>query len=339
MTMTRRTLAAGLMLGTAGLAAGCRPRPPEAVTVYCSLDEPYSSPILAAFERETGIRARPVYDTEANKSRGLAQRVLAERGRPLADVFWSSEVLQMLSLREAGVLQAYRSPVAAGIPPRFRDPDGFWTGFAARFRALAVAPDADPPPAGLLELAEPRWRGRVVMAQPLFGTTTTEVAALFQVLGSRRAQAFYRALKANGLRLVDGNSAAAEQVARGDAAVGLTDTDDIYSRLDRGRALRVIFPDQAAFGALLIPNTVALVAGGPRPDLGRRVIDYLLRPETELALAALPSRQLPLHQGLSDRVPARVRPLARVRPMRVDYPRLREQLPTVEAFLRETMLE
>lgn len=337
--LSRRQLLAAAALGTAGLA-GCRgPAPAErAVTVYTSLDEPYARPILEAFTRETGVQARPVYDTEANKSRGLGQRILSERNRPQADVFWSSEVLQTLALRDEGVLEPYRSPSAEGIPEQYRDPDGYWTGFAGRFRVLAVRPGLKDPPRSLLDLAEPRWHKQVAMAQPLFGTTTTEVAALFQALGEAPARRYYQARQANETLLVDGNSVAAELVARGDVLVGQTDTDDAYSRLDEGRRLEVLFPDQEGFGSLLIPNTAALVRGGPNLEGGRRFLDYLLRPETELALAALPTRQLPLHPGLESRLPENVKPLAELKQMEVDYRGLRARREAVDEFLRETFL-
>ena len=335
--ITRRTVIAGLVPVA---LAGCRKgsSPDAGVTVYTSLDEPYARPVLEAFTRETRIEVRPVYDTEANKSRGLAQRILAERGRPQADVFWSSEVLQTLGLREEGVLEPYRSPAAEGIPERCRDPDGYWTGFAARFRVLVHRPGLENPPQSLLDLVEPRWRKEVAMAQPLFGTTTTEVAALFQVLGDAQARDYYRQRKANETRIVDGNSVAAELVARGDVAVAQTDTDDAFSRKDAGKKLEVIYPDQDGFGALLIPNTAGLVRGAPNPEAGRRFLDYLLRPETELLLAGLPSRQLPLHDGMKDRLPDRVQAQAAVKQMAVDYRRLPEERSAVDRFLREVFL-
>lgn len=322
---------------------GCRPRP-AAVVLYVSLDEPYARPVIEAFTRETGVPVRPLYDTEANKSRGLAQRILAEKERPRADVFWSSEVMQTLMLRSAGGLEVYRSPAAEGIPARYRDPEGYWTGFAARFRVLVYhnrkgSPAyVAAPPQSLLELAEPRWKDQVAMANPLFGTTTTEAGALFQVLGAERAREYYRARRENGTRVVDGNSVAAELVARGELSVGQTDTDDAYSRIDQGLPLGIVFPDQKGKGALLIPNTAALVKGGPQPELGKRFLDFLLSPETEEILARLPSRQLPLHAGLRERLPEAVRPLAKVRAMEVDYNRLREDAPAVDEFLRETYL-
>jgi iron(III) transport system substrate-binding protein len=333
---SRRTV---LLAGASALLAGCRPPAGPAVVIYTSLDEPYARPVLDAFQRETGVTVRPVYDTEANKSRGLAQRILAERSRPRADVFWSSEILQMLSLRKESALAPYRSPSAEGIPEEFRDREGHWTGFAARFRVLVHNTErAGEPPRSLLDLAHPRWRNETAMANPLFGTTTTEVAALFQVLGAERARDYYRRRKANGTRIVDGNSVAAEETARGNVRVAQTDTDDAYIRADAGAPLGIVFPDQDDMGALLIPNTAALVQGGPNPDQGERFLDYLLRPETELMLAALPSRQLPLHKSAQDRIPSNVRPQSAVRPMKLDYNALTDQYREVDAFLREVFL-
>jgi len=305
------------------------------VVVYTSVDPPYAQPIVAAFEQQTGIRVVLLTDTEADKSLGLANRLRAERTRPRADVFWSSEVVRMAQLAREGVLAPYESPDRRAYPAYARDPHGLWTGFAARARVIAFRAGEAPPPRDFLDLAQPALRGRVAMANPRFGTTATEAAALFQVWGEARAGAFYRALRDYGVQVVDGNSAAAEAVARGRARFGLTDTDDVYSRIDRGIALDLAFPRHGPEGTLLIPNTVGLVAGAPHADAGRRFIDFLLAPETELRLAALPSRQLPLHPEARRQAPERVRPLLAVTPLPVDYQRLAEGMEAVDRFLRE----
>ena len=63
------------------LMCGCRSSSaPEAAStpssremlVYTSLDRPYAEPVMREFERETGLRVKDVYDTEATKSLGLA---------------------------------------------------------------------------------------------------------------------------------------------------------------------------------------------------------------------------------------------------------------------------
>lgn len=329
-----------LMAGTAASLSGCGQKPRRGtVTVYCSLDEPYARPIFAAFTRESGIKVLPVFDTEATKSRGLAQRILAEKNAPLADVFWSSEVLQTVLLAQRKALRPY-TPLKATYPKEYVDPEARWTGFAGRFRVFAIHRGTLRPPASLLDLVRPEWKGRLAMADPLFGTTTTEAAALFQVLGAEKARAFYRRLRDNRIRTVDGNSVAAEMAGTGEVSVAMTDTDDAYLRQDAGQALEVLFPNQDPSdepnGALLIPNTAGLVEGAPHSHAGMHFLDFLLRPESELMLAGLPSRQLPLHPDARSRLPAAVRPLAKVKTIPVAYHRLAEDYDGINAFLRET---
>jgi len=308
------------------------------VVVYTSLDRPYAEPVLREFERQSGLRVRDVYDTEATKSLGLATRVASERGRPRADVFWSSEVIRVIGLQEQGLLAAYRSPNAEGIPMRFKDADGFWTGFAARARVIVYNTKfVRQPPRSRFDFEKPEWRGAVAMANPLFGTTATEAAALFELLGPEKARAHFRALAANGLRIVNGNSVAADWTARGEVRAALTDTDDALTRMRGGAHLAMVYPDQEsgdgdALGTLVIPNTVALVRDGPNAENGRRLIDHLLSPAVEAALATGDARQMPLRSGVetSSDTPR----LAQLRAFDVDFARVAKQSGTVDAFLK-----
>src|SRR5512145_3253182 len=91
------------------------------VTVYVSTDRVFSEPVLREYERRTGVRVNAVYDTEETKSTGLANRLIAEKPRPQADVFWSNEPVRTLVLKSRGVLGPYRSPSAEGIPSALVD--------------------------------------------------------------------------------------------------------------------------------------------------------------------------------------------------------------------------
>jgi ABC-type thiamine transport system substrate-binding protein len=78
--------------------AGCRSSTPQqdagrAVTVYVSTDRVFSEPILREYEKQSCVTVNAVYDTEETKSTGLANRLLAEKARPQADVFWSNSPL------------------------------------------------------------------------------------------------------------------------------------------------------------------------------------------------------------------------------------------------------
>src|SRR5512138_3700568 len=122
----------------AALAVGCEsPRSSREVTAYVSADRPFSEPVMREYERRSGVRVNVVYDTEETKSTGLANRLLAEKARPQADVFWSNEPVRTLTLKARMVLARYESPAARGIAATFKDPEAYWTGFSARLRVIA----------------------------------------------------------------------------------------------------------------------------------------------------------------------------------------------------------
>ncbi|MCA1602757.1 MAG: hypothetical protein LC776_14355 [Acidobacteria bacterium] len=66
------------------------------------------------------MKVNAVYDTEETKSTGLANRLLAEKNNPQADVFWSNEPVRTLALKNRGVLAPYKSSSAVGIPDVFK---------------------------------------------------------------------------------------------------------------------------------------------------------------------------------------------------------------------------
>jgi len=240
------------------------------VVIYAAQDQVYAEPILKDFEKETGVRVRAIYDSEAVKTVGLANRLLAEQDHPRCDVFWGNEELRTRQLAARGV---------------FRQING-WAAFGFRSRRIAMAVGATnlPPPKSLLELTNEIHRGRVALAYPLFGTTATHLLALRQHWGESNWSTWCRALAANKPFIVDGNSMAAKFVARGEALFALTDSDDIAAENRDGPRLTAL-PLTAE--ALLIPNTVAVIRNSPHSDPAQRLFEFLQRPEVVARLVAV----------------------------------------------------
>ena len=94
----------------------------QPIVVYAALDREFSEPILKAFEQQTGIEVRAVYDTEAAKTVGLVNRIRAEKNRPRCDVFWNNEIVNTIRLKQEGLLQPCRPPQAVNYPAEFKDP-------------------------------------------------------------------------------------------------------------------------------------------------------------------------------------------------------------------------
>jgi iron(III) transport system substrate-binding protein len=315
-------------------ALGCGPEA-EQVVVYTSVDQVFSEPVLREFERASGIDVRTVFDTEEAKSTGVVNRLLAEAAHPQADVFWSGDPVRPFLLIERGLVEPYAAPNAGGIPLNLRAADGSWTGFAARARVLLVNRDrvaSSETPRSLLDLANPRWRGQAAIANPLFGTATMHVAALFVAWGEERARAFLNELKANDVQIASSNGEVKRLVVSGEVAFGLTDTDDAHEALAEGAPVEVVYPDQDGIGTLVMPTSVVLMRGGPHPDAGRRLVDFLLAPEVEERLAAS-AAHMPLRPGVP--VPANVRNVSEIRSMEVDYRRLATEMERIEPWLRQ----
>jgi iron(III) transport system substrate-binding protein len=276
--------------------------PARTVVVFTAHDRVYSEPILKEFERRTGITAKIVYDAEAAKTTGLINRLLARRDDPECDVLWNNEPVQTEALAQAGVLEPYRSPSASRIPEKFRGRFDLWTGFAGRLRVFVYNKTKFPltePPATLAAFTDPANRGRGVIALPYYGTTFTHVAVLHQQLGPHRLKGWLERSRDNSTAFAPGNGAAVDLVASGERWFGLTDTDDARGAILEGKPIGVAIPD-AADGAILIPNTVALIKGAPNRAEGQQLIDFLLSADVERKLAEMPGAQIPLGTDLAD---------------------------------------
>ncbi|MCL4221445.1 MAG: ABC transporter substrate-binding protein [Phycisphaerales bacterium] len=308
--MSRITLLA-LLAALTFLGCSRTPAPGrEEVVLYSSVDEEFLRPIVAAFERQAGVRVLVVGDNEAVKTTGLMQRVLAERQRPQADVWWSSEPFSTIRLAREGALEPYRSQsseraIAGGWPSDLKSEH--WYGFALRFRVLGHSEQRLPrPPRTPGEMTDPALKGRIGMARPQFGTTRGHMAILLHAWGPDQFRAWLEAMRDNGLRLYDGNASAVRGVRQGEIDVCMTDTDDVWSAQRNGWSIAATFEPteldlESTFpstGPIALPNTLALVRGGPNPGRGRQLIDFLLSEQVERLLAESDSHNVPVRPDL-----------------------------------------
>lgn len=307
----------------------------QAVVVYVSEDQVFSEPILRDFEKQTGIQVKAVYDTEEAKSTGAMNRLIAEKNNPQADVYWANEPLRAEVLKQRGISASYISPNAAGIPDVFKDPEGYWTGFSARARILLVNKKAKDKPESVRAYADPRSKGKAVIANPLFGTTTVEIAALFTLWGDEAAKTFLQGMKKNGVRISTSNGESADLVASGEAEFGLVDSDDGFSRIKQGKPVEMVFPDQGGsdIGTLIVPNAVVLINGGPNPENARKLIDYLLSKPSEKKLAFADCAQIPLHPGVE--TPPQLKPIETIKVMKISYAELAGKVQAIQSLLKD----
>jgi len=307
------------------------------VVVYVSEDQVFSEPILRDFEKETGIKVKAVYDTEEAKSTGAMNRLIAEKDNPRADVYWANEPIRAEVLKQKGISATYVSPNAKDIPAVFKDPDGYWTGFSARARVLIVNKSVKNRPKTILAYTDPRWEGKSVIANPLFGTTTSEIAALFTIWGNEQAREFMAEMKRNRVAIATSNGESADFVAAKQYDFSLVDSDDAVNRMRQGQPVTMVYPDQGenGIGCFIVPNAAVLIKGAPRPEAAGRLMNYLLSRETERKLAFADCAQIPLHPGVQ--TPPELKAIKDIKVMRVNYAEVARKMVEIQPFLKSWM--
>jgi len=297
-----------LGFGISAFAGGSRE-----VVVYCALDQPYAEPIFKSFENETGIQIKPLYDSEAVKTAGMVNRLLAEQKRPQCDVFWNNEKLRTVLLAKRGLLEKYEPAAWKERNLPHDEKNSLWTEFSARARVLVrssresrilteVSFAANGEVMDFISeipwLTMPDLKGKIAIAYPLFGTTSTHFLDWLQ---ERRhhgmdTEKWLQEVIAKKPVICQGNSDVVRRVATGQASFGFTDSDDVFSAQARGELVAIFFPEstERGRGTLIIPNTIALIHGALHREEAAAFIDFVLSEKTELALAHGPSKQIPL---------------------------------------------
>lgn len=314
----------------------------EEVVAYCTVDQVFSEPILKDFEKETGIKVRAVFDTEETKSTGVMNRLIAEKDNPQCDVFWSGDPVRNGILKANGITTPYQSAQTAMIPDYFKEKNNHWIGFSARARVLIynknlIHPDSLPRSIFDFTIGSPmqqQYRGRFAIANPLFGTTTFHMAALFSTLGDDQAKQWMQEFKTNGAVIASSNGDVKKRVMQGELAFGLTDTDDAFEAKKESDAVDFIFLDQQedGLGTLIMPNALSLIDRAPHTENGKKLIDYLLTKETEAKLAKS-CAQMPLIKGTP--VPEEVPSLDNIVPMKIDYEKTAQKLQGIQPWLKQ----
>jgi iron(III) transport system substrate-binding protein len=317
--------------------SGCSKKSNE-VVVYTSVDQIFAEPILQMFEKKTGIKVKPVFDTEETKSTGVLNRLIAEKDNPQCDVFWSGDPVRNIILKNKDITTGYLPTIADSINTIFKDEKGQWIGFSSRVRVIVYNKNLvkqNEIPNSAYELLNPKWKGNCAIANPLFGTTSFHIAALFTELGDERANEFLDGLKNNKVIIATSNGDVKKRVADGEIAFGIVDTDDAITAMREGKPVGMIFPDQQGIGSLIVPNAVSLIKNLPNSENGKMLIEYLLSTEAEMELAKL-AAQIPMIKT-DYQIPEMldIQSINDIKSMSIDYEKAAAKLEEIQPLLKK----
>lgn len=307
----------------------------QRVTIYVSEDQVFSEPVLKAFEKESGIKVNAIYDTEESKSTGVMNRLIAEKNNPQADVYWANEPIRAEVLKQKGILSPYKSINTEGISQNFLEPSYYWSGFSARVRLLIAQKNLLNKPSSIFDYTKAIYKGRTVIANPLFGSTTAHISALFTYLGDEKGKKFLKALKQNSVALSTSNGESADFVTSKSYLFALVDSDDAFSRYKQNKDIQIIYPDQKSdeMGLFVIPNAIMLIKGAPHKEKAKKLIDFLLSKKSEEMLAFADCAQIPLHKGVP--TPKIIKPLETLKIMPLNYEKIAKKMLQIQPYLQK----
>jgi len=237
------------------------------VVLYSSNPSELLDLVSKGFETKTGTKVSVV-----RMGTGEAmKRIAAEKNRPLADVFWSGDVAVLENAKEN--FQPYRSSEAKGLPAGYVEQEGRWTASNAHVMIIMANRSqikAQEMPKTWKDLFDPKWKGKIVMANPeKSGSAYAQVYGLYKLYG-------WDGLKQliGNAKVLDSSSLIYKGVAAGEYPLGITMEYAAHRYIVGGdKNVAIVYPTDGAFVA---PEAAAIVRNGPNPEEAKKFVDYLL---------------------------------------------------------------
>ncbi len=254
----------------------------EYVNIYSYRQPDLIKPVLDAFTKETGIRARVLF-----LDKGLEERIVAEGRNSPADLILSTDISRLTAAKERGITQPVDSEaVKANIPAQYRDPDNNWFGLTQRGRVIYASKDrVHEDKMSYADLANPEWKGRICIRSGQHSYNLGLFGALVAHWGIDRTEEWMKGLKANLARKPSGDDRAqAKGIYSGECDlaigntyyVGLMQTNEKDpEQKDWAKAIKVIFPDIDGSGTHVNISGVAMARYAPNHDAALKLLEYL----------------------------------------------------------------
>ncbi|WP_439573387.1 Fe(3+) ABC transporter substrate-binding protein [Phreatobacter sp.] len=284
---TRRALLGGATLLVA--APSVLRAQTKVLNLYSSRHYDTDEALYTEFTRQSGITVNRV---EAGADQLLA-RMQSEGASSPADVLVTVDAGRIERASALGLLQPFASePLASRIPAHLRDPDGNWFAFSTRARVIFVAKDkvADGAISTYEDLADPKWKGKVLIRSSTNIYNQSLTGAILAANGEAKTEAWARGVVANMARPPRGGDTdqiRAAAAGEGDIAVSNT---YYFGRLARSEKpedkavvekLRLVFPNQGDRGTHVNISAAGIARHAKNLDAAKAYLEYLATPSAQ----------------------------------------------------------
>lgn len=293
----------------AGIAAALALAAPFSVAaqgelvVYCTVQEEWCRPMVAAFEKATGIK---VLMTRKSSGEFYAQ-IKAEAANPRGDIWWGGTGDPHLQAAEEGLTQPYKSPRMAELQDwavrQWEQSKGRTVGVYAG--ALGYSYNVDqlkkkgiPEPKCWSDLVKPAFKDEIQLANPnSSGTSYTMLATLVQLMGEDKAFDYLKALHKNVNQYTKSGAAPARAAATGESIVGITFQHDAVVQAINGANVKIVSPCEGTGYEI---GSMSIIKGAKNLENAKKWYDWALSAEAQsIGAKAKVSFQVPSNKSAS----------------------------------------
>jgi len=286
MTLSRRRFTSMMLASAASaLPLHARAQAGGKLTLYMGPPEKTCAAVAQGFEKRTGIKP-----TFLRLSAGEAiNRIRAERNAPQASISYGIGLPAMLTMKADGLLEPYKSPEAAVIPDKYKDPEGYWTGTDVDFIGFMsnkkfLQEKGIKAPQSWADLTRPELAGQICVGSPsTSGTGYTFLTTVLQLMGEQNGWDYLKRFNSNVAQYTRSGIGPTQLVGRGEVGVGILFAHDILGSIDRGFPVEMSLPAEGTGYDLF---GVVMLKGAPEPAAARKFIDWSCTPESVELLAA-----------------------------------------------------
>jgi iron(III) transport system substrate-binding protein len=251
------------------------------VVIYGSLETPVVEGVMQVFRKKTGLNA----EYWRASAMSVMNRAMTEyrAGNPLYDVVLNNSDPLVIMAQE-GMIAKYDSPTARKYPndqidARFGPITRYGIVGVVYHKGLVKAEDA---PKSIEDLVNPKYKGKLVMADPTLHVTTIQwLSSLDKIMAKEKTEKFIRDLAAMKPTLVESMLPVSERVANGEIPIGLTFVKFAYSAAQSGAPLDYVRIDKMLGDS----HFVVLSNKAPHANAGKAFIDFYLDDESMKMLA------------------------------------------------------
>ena len=247
--------------------------------------------LYSKFTNMTGIKVNLIN----GKSGALEKRILSEGADSSADLYITADAGRCGAMDAKGALQSGLTSAAIkdAVPKTFRT--NKWVGIAKRARIIYYSPErvtgAELSGMTYEGLADPKWKGRLVIRKSSNIYNKSLVASLIKNNGKKATAEWAEGVVANMARTPTGNDRAQIMaVAAGEADIAVANTYYLALMLsgkkgaeqqEAAKKVKAFFPNQNDRGTHMNVSCAALVKGAPNKANAVKLVEFLLTPESQ----------------------------------------------------------